>query len=73
MGADDVAALREHGLSDTEIAEVVYAVAARCFFTTVLDGLGARLDPQTAAAFPAETLAGMVVGRPPGDGGPTRP
>ncbi len=66
VDGDDVAALRAHGLGDAEIAEVVYAVAARAFFTTVLDGLGAQLDPQTAAAFPDETLAGLIVGRPVG-------
>jgi hypothetical protein len=30
------------GLSDAEIADVVYAAAARAFFTRVLDGLGAH-------------------------------
>lgn len=61
----DIDALRELGLSDADIADVVYTAAARAFFTAVLDGLGARLDAQTAAAFEPEVLAGLVVGHPP--------
>jgi len=60
---DDVDRLRAVGLSDPEIADVVYAAAARSFFTRVLDGLGAQLDPQTAEAFDPELYASMVVGR----------
>ena len=60
----DVDELRAAGLSDPEIAEVVYAAAARSFFTRVLDGLGAQLDRQTAAAFGPELLSTMIVGRP---------
>jgi hypothetical protein len=43
------------------------AVAARLFFTTVLDGLGAQLDAPTAAGLDPALLDGMVVGRPPAD------
>jgi len=60
----DVDALRAHGLSDADIANIVYAVAARSFFTRVLDGLGAQLDVETAEAFAPELLQSMVVGRP---------
>lgn len=60
---DDVDRLRAVGLSDPDIADVVYAAAARSFFTRVLDGLGAQLDPQTAEAFDPELYASMVVGR----------
>lgn len=63
----DVDHLRSVGLDDAEIADVVYAAAARCFFTRVLDGLGARLDQQTAGAFDAEMLSSMIVGRPVAD------
>ncbi|MBZ2196151.1 carboxymuconolactone decarboxylase family protein [Occultella gossypii] len=66
--ADDVDAVRGVGLTDAEIADVVLAVGARMFFTTVLDGLGAHLDPQTAAKFGPEALEAMVVGRPIGGG-----
>ncbi|GAA2104262.1 hypothetical protein GCM10009841_22070 [Microlunatus panaciterrae] len=62
----DVDRLRELGLSDRDVADVVFAVAARCFFTRVLDGLGAQLDAQTAATFAPEILETMVVGRPAG-------
>ncbi len=61
---DDVDQLRAVGLTDAEVADVVFAAAARCFFTAVLDGLGAQLDPQTASTFAPEELDSMVVGRP---------
>lgn len=62
----DVDALRDAGLSDAEIADVVFAAAARSFFTRVLDGLGAQLDPQTAETFEPGLRTAMIVGRPPG-------
>lgn len=62
--AQDVDRLRAAGLTDGEVADVVFAVAARAFFTTVLDGLGAQLDAPTAGLFDDELLASMVVGRP---------
>ena len=61
---DDVDALRAAGLGDAEVADVVFAAAARCFFTAVLDGLGTQLDAQTAQSFPPALLESMVVGRP---------
>jgi uncharacterized peroxidase-related enzyme len=64
---DDVDALRRAGLSDADVADIVFAVGARAFFTKVLDGLGARLDAETAASFEPEVLQGMVVGRPVGE------
>ena len=60
----DVDALRAHGLTDTDVANVVFAVAARSFFTRVLDGLGAQLDVETADAFAPALLESMLVGRP---------
>lgn len=60
----DIDRLRSVGLSDAEITDVALAVGARCFFTAVLDALGAQADPQTAATFPAEQLESMLVGRP---------
>ncbi len=60
----DVQRLRDAGLSDADVADVVFAVATRAFFTRVLDGLGATLDAQTAGTFPPELLEAMVVGRP---------
>lgn len=64
---DDVDELRAAGLSDADVADVVFAVAARAFFTKVLDGLGARLDQATAATFEPDVLQAMVVGNPVGD------
>lgn len=64
---EDVDALRALGLTDADVADVVFAVSARSFFTRVLDGLGAQLDPQTAATFAPEILESMVVGRAVGE------
>jgi uncharacterized peroxidase-related enzyme len=63
---DDISRLRELGLSDEEIADVVYAAAARSFFSKVLDALGAQPDPVYLQLEPLlqEVLA---VGRPIGE------
>lgn len=61
----DVDAVRAVGLTDGDVADVVFAVAARAFFTTVLDGLGARLDNEIAATLTPDVLASVTVGRPP--------
>jgi uncharacterized peroxidase-related enzyme len=60
----DIDRLRAVGLSDADIADIVFAASARSFFTRVLDGLGAKLDSQTAETFPPAVLRSMVVGRP---------
>jgi len=60
----DVRRLRDHGLSDAEIADVVFATAARAFFTKVLDALGVQADAQLAAMFDPEVRAQVTVGRP---------
>jgi alkylhydroperoxidase family enzyme len=62
----DIDALHVAGLTDTEIADIVYVVAARAFFTRVLDALGAQTDPETAGTFDVDTLSTMIVGRPVG-------
>jgi uncharacterized peroxidase-related enzyme len=64
---DDIQTLRNEGLDDRDIADIVFAAAARSFFTRVLDGMGAQLDQETAAQFEPELLDSMVVGRPPAD------
>lgn len=64
----DLDRLRTVGLSDAEIADIVFAASARSFFTRVLDGLGAQLDHQTAETFAPTELASMVVGRPIAEG-----
>jgi uncharacterized peroxidase-related enzyme len=64
INAADVQQLRDHGLSDPEIADVVFAVGARAFFTTVLDGLGAQADVQLGQTFDPEVRRQVTVGRP---------
>ena len=64
IGQGDVEALRTLGLSDADVADVVFAAATRSFFTRVLDGLGAELDRQTAGTFAPDILESMLVGRP---------
>jgi uncharacterized peroxidase-related enzyme len=59
----DVDRLRSLGLSDTEILDVVLAAAARCFFSKVLDGLGAQADERYGALEPSLRDA-LTVGRP---------
>jgi uncharacterized peroxidase-related enzyme len=64
VSEEDVGALRAVGLSDNDIADVVFAVAARCFFATVLDGVGVRADHQLGAGFDVDVAERMTVGRP---------
>ncbi|HEY2299595.1 MAG TPA: peroxidase-related enzyme [Jatrophihabitans sp.] len=59
----DIDRLRAVGLADADIADLVFAVAARSFFTRVLDGVGIQLDPEIAATFSGAVLEAMVVGR----------
>lgn len=60
---EDTSRMRTVGLSDADIADVVFAVAARAFFTKVVDGLGAQLDVAIADTFDPGLLASMLVGR----------
>jgi uncharacterized peroxidase-related enzyme len=59
----DLDRLRSFGLSDTEIFGIVVAAAARCFFSKVLDGIGARPDKKYADLEPGLRDA-LTVGRP---------
>jgi uncharacterized peroxidase-related enzyme len=59
----DVDRLRSLGLSDEEIFDVVLAAAARCFFSKVLDGVGAEPDAKFRALDP-ELRDALTVGRP---------
>jgi uncharacterized peroxidase-related enzyme len=49
----DLDRLRALGLSDQDILDVVLTAAARCFFSKVLDAVGAEPDAKYAAADPA--------------------
>ena len=62
--AGDVQELRAHGLSDPEIVDVVFAAAARAFFTKVLDGLGVQADVQLGRTFDPDVRRQVTVGRP---------
>jgi uncharacterized peroxidase-related enzyme len=59
----DVQRLRDLGLSDAEIFDVVAAAAARCFFSKALDALCAQADPAFAELDP-ELRDVLTVGRP---------
>jgi alkylhydroperoxidase family enzyme len=59
----DMDRLRELGLSDAEIVDVVLAAAARCFFSKTLDALGVTPDA-AYADLPAEFRDALTVGRP---------
>jgi uncharacterized peroxidase-related enzyme len=61
---DDVQKLRDQGLADAEIVDVVFAAAARSFFTKVLDALGVQADAQLGETFDPETRQKVTVGRP---------
>jgi uncharacterized peroxidase-related enzyme len=58
----DIDQLRSLGLSDTEILDVIAAAAARCFFSKMLDGLGAQPDARYADLDPQLRNA-LTVGR----------
>ena len=62
--AGDVERLREVGLADADIADLIFAVASRCFFATVLDATGAEPDHQLAETFEESVREELVVGRP---------
>jgi uncharacterized peroxidase-related enzyme len=59
----DIDRLRTLGLDDAEILDVVLAASARCFFSSVLDGLGAQPDERFGAMDPGLRDA-LTVGRP---------
>jgi uncharacterized peroxidase-related enzyme len=59
----DIEPLREAGLSDAEIFDVVAAAAVRCFFSKTLDALGGQADPAFAELEPGLRDA-LTVGRP---------
>jgi uncharacterized peroxidase-related enzyme len=59
----DIDRLRELGLTDGEILDVVVAAAARCFFSKTLDALGAEPDAKYSKLEP-ELRNTLTVGRP---------
>lgn len=63
IGDADLQRLRDLGLSDAEIMDVVLAAAARCFFSKALDALDVRADAHFQELAP-ELQSAFVVGRP---------
>lgn len=61
---EDVDALRAHGLSDTDVLDIVLAVAARSFLCKAMDGVGTQPDPRSGAAIPPDLREALTVGRP---------
>jgi len=59
----DVAELRGHGFSDEEIFDIAATAAARCFFSKLLDALGAQADSSYNELEPT-LRAVLTVGRP---------
>jgi alkylhydroperoxidase family enzyme len=59
----DLQRLRDLGLSDTDIMDVVLAATIRCFFSKTLDALGVLPDAEFRELDPALQEA-LVVGRP---------
>jgi len=63
IGDADLRPLRDLGLTQTEIMDVVLAAAARCFFSKALDALGVLPDAGYRD-LEAELQEALVVGRP---------
>lgn len=63
IGAEDLQRLRDLGLSEVEIMDVVLAAAARCFFSKTLDALGTLPDARYAE-LDSQLREVLVVGRP---------
>jgi alkylhydroperoxidase family enzyme len=59
----DLQRLRDLGLSDEDIMDVVLAATIRCFFSKTLDALGVLPDSEFRDLDP-ELQAALVVGRP---------
>jgi uncharacterized peroxidase-related enzyme len=64
VDAADVERLRGLGLTDQEILDVALTAAARRFFSTVLDAMGAEADPAYAETLEPSLRQALTVGRP---------
>ena len=63
VSAEDLEDLRAAGFTDTDVLDVVLAAAARSFFSSVLEAVGAEPDP-VYAELPADLRTALTVGRP---------
>jgi uncharacterized peroxidase-related enzyme len=61
---EDVDELRAHGLSDTDVLDVVLCAAARAFLCKAMDGVGTQPDAQSGAAMPQDLRDALTIGRP---------
>jgi uncharacterized peroxidase-related enzyme len=59
---EDIDRLRALGLTDADVVDVVLAAAARCFFSKVLDALGARPDARYADELEPRIREALTVG-----------
>lgn len=60
----DIDGLKRHGMSDAEIFDVTAAAAARCFFSKMLDALGAAPDHAYAERLDPKLRQNLAIGRP---------
>ena len=67
--AADVQVLRDNGLADSDVLDVVLAVAARSFFCKLLDGVGVQPD-SAYGSLDEDLRAALTVGRPISQGEP---
>ena len=68
MRPEDLDDLRALGFADDEVLDVVLAAAARCFFSTVLDAVGAQPDA-AYRSLDGPMREALTVGRPIADTG----
>ena len=61
--AEDVTALKECGLTDADIFDIAATVAARAFFTKVLDALGSAPDA-SFSSLDEKLRQALTIGRP---------
>jgi alkylhydroperoxidase family enzyme len=69
---DDVAGLRQHGFTDEDILDIAFAAGARCFFSKVLDAVGAEPDA-TYAQLEPDLQQALTGGRPFAERDPNSP
>jgi len=60
----DVEHLVSLGAAETDVLDVALAAAARCFFSSVLEAMGAEPDAAFAAELAPDVAAALTVGRP---------
>jgi uncharacterized peroxidase-related enzyme len=60
---EDVAQLKQHGLSDAEVFDIAAATAARSFWTKLIESLGVQAEP-TLRAMNSGFVEALTTGRP---------